>query len=356
VNLRRFDLLLLVLFVVPTLGAVCGNDPRDCHPACFTWQTCESTSGTCVQARCVVADDCGPHTTCDGSGRCQPIPCTSDAECDDGLWCTGVETCAAASADSPRGCRAGTPRCASGVVCSEAYRVCGTCAEAGDVDGDGVRSVQCGGADCDDHDPDRYPGNPERCVGTLRDGGSLADHDEDCNPCTVSSAVFDDGDQDLDGFPSASCTNSWTGSGPPGCDLNRVSVAAHLVAGRDCDDGNANVHPDQPEVCNHVDDNCDGVVDEGVTVAAYPDNDGDGVGAAGFATTPKCPQDLGNGWEAEGNDCNDKNAAIVPGSIICGASANAIVTCQSDGGWLDGLCSTPQQICHAQPNGTGVCL
>jgi hypothetical protein len=38
----------------------------------------------------------------------------------------------------------------------------------------------------------------------------------------------------------------------------------------DCDDGNAAVHPGAPEICNKVDDNCDGVVDEGCGPAPAP--------------------------------------------------------------------------------------
>ena len=33
----------------------------------------------------------------------------------------------------------------------------------------------------------------------------------------------------------------------------------------DCNDGNAGIHPDAPEVCNGVDDDCNGAVDEGVS-------------------------------------------------------------------------------------------
>ena len=46
--------------------------------------------------------------------------CTQDAECDDGLFCNGVETCLAGD------CLAGERRC-PGLVCDEASDVCWTC-------------------------------------------------------------------------------------------------------------------------------------------------------------------------------------------------------------------------------------
>jgi hypothetical protein len=62
-------------------------------------------------------------------------------------------------------------------------------------------------------------------------------------------AVFDDNatDQDLDG-------DGWS------------------VAHGDCDDANDDVHPDALEDCNGLDDNCNGVADEG-----FGDSDGDGT-------------------------------------------------------------------------------
>lgn len=81
-----------------------------------------------------------------------------------------------------------------------------------------------GRGDCDDNNPDVYPGAPEVCNGV----------DDNCN------AVVDEGcdvDNDRDG---------WT------------------IGEGDCDDNNPNVHPGAAESCNSVDDDCDGQVDEGL--------------------------------------------------------------------------------------------
>ncbi len=40
----------------------------------------------------------------------------------------------------------------------------------------------------------------------------------------------------------------------------------------DCDDENPDIHPGRAEDCNAIDDNCNGLVDEG-----YPDSDVDGI-------------------------------------------------------------------------------
>jgi hypothetical protein len=47
----------------------------------------------------------------------------------------------------------------------------------------------------------------------------------------------------------------------------------YTTCGNDCDDGNAAVHPGAPEACNGIDDDCDGMIDEGCLI----DTDGDGV-------------------------------------------------------------------------------
>ncbi|MCZ7680888.1 MAG: putative metal-binding motif-containing protein [Sandaracinaceae bacterium] len=150
--------------------------------------------------------------------------------------------------------------CLSGQSCDEAADACVTeCGTTEDADGDGVTSIDCGGTDCDDSDPDRYPGNLERC--------DVSGHDEDCNPATF-------GDRDLDGdlAVDAVCCNGTT-------------------CGTDCNDLVRGVNPSTSEVCDGYDNDCDGMVDEDVRVEVWPDADFDLHGDASPSATSsmQCP-------------------------------------------------------------------
>lgn len=146
----------------------------------------------------------GTTGTTDGDG------CQTDADCDDGLFCTGPELCrpGMGGADA-RGCVSTADPCQAPDQCSESAATCLPPCEANpDSDGDGFDRIECGGDDCNDADEDIYPGAPEVCD----------DVDDDCDPTTLGGA-----DEDQDGEIDVACCNP----DPDG----------RAVCGTDCDDG-----------------------------------------------------------------------------------------------------------------------
>ncbi len=136
-----------------------------------------------------------------------------------------------------------------------------------DQDGDGFGSAgnsiqacgQPGGyvanaSDCDDVYATVNPGAIEVC-GNGVDDNCNGQIDENCTVYTWYR------DQDVDGFGNPAETT--TTSTP-------VAPTGYLAVAGDCDDNNADVNPNATEICNGVDDNCDGIVDNGVPAIAGP--------------------------------------------------------------------------------------
>lgn len=65
------------------------------------------------------------------------------------------------------------------------------------------------------------------------------------------------------------------------------------------------------EVCNGVDDDCDGIIDDGVLLTFYQDLDNDNFGNNSITHTA-CSAPTG--YKAIGGDCNDNNNLIYPGA------------------------------------------
>ncbi|HPQ20938.1 MAG TPA: MopE-related protein [Saprospiraceae bacterium] len=86
----------------------------------------------------------------------------------------------------------------------------------------------------------------------------------------------------------------------------------------DCDDNNPNIHPNAPEICNNQDENCNGMIDEGLQLFAYYyDEDGDGFGDA-YQEIEICLDFAPNNYVDNNLDCDDSNPNINPNAVeIC---------------------------------------
>ncbi len=207
--------------------------------------------------------------------------CADDSMCDDGLFCNGVERCAPGNpAADAFGCLPAEPPCGDQRCDEETMTCLANCAVIPDADGDGVDAIECGGADCDDRNANRYPGNVEVC-----DAEGV---DEDCDPTT-----FGDQDLDGDGFVSDAC-----------CNVDADGVA---TCGDDCSDSRRDMRPGFAETCDFLDNDCDGDTDEGVAVTGFADEDRDlhGDPSAPMVACPDTP-----GFSVVDDDCMDDDPEV----------------------------------------------
>lgn len=97
--------------------------------------------------------------------------------------------------------------------------------------------------------------------------------------------------------------------------VDRDADGDGYLASEECDDGNPNINPGQPEICDELDNNCDGEVDEGVKSQFYADVDQDGFGW-GDTIVESC--EAPEGMVMNGSDCDDDNNATYPGATeVC---------------------------------------
>ncbi|NOZ02571.1 MAG: hypothetical protein GXP54_11870 [Deltaproteobacteria bacterium] len=162
---------------------------------------------------------------------------------------------------------------------------------------EGAWSAQVGG-DCDDGDVWVNPSVTEACNGK----------DDDCDGLTDEEGTLGCKDHflDVDGDGYGTPTEHKCLCG---------EESGWVVQAGDCEDGNPEVNPGAKEVCDGVDNDCDGAIDPEGSAGCetyYFDGDGDGFGIDGDAVCV-CAA-VGNYTTKTGGDCQDADADVNPGA------------------------------------------
>lgn len=156
------------------------------------------------------------------------------------------------------------------------------------------------GNDCNDNNAARNPGMPELCNNI----------DDNCNSQVDDGLIFLNYyvDTDLDGYGAGSSTFACTSPG-----------ANYVTNNSDCNNTNALINPSRPEICNTIDDNCNALVDDGLTFSNYyldADADGFYLSFVNACVSPGANYTISGGTLG---DCNDNNPNIHVGATeICG--------------------------------------
>ncbi len=166
-----------------------------------------------------------------------------------------------------------------------------------DNDNDGFYSYE----DCDDNNPNIYPNAPELCDA----------FDNDCN------GLLNDGittytyyeDNDADGFGNQNIFIDTCGT---------IAPKGYVSNSGDCNDNNPNINPSAIEICDGLDNNCNGLINDGLSINTYfIDNDNDGFGNANIPIDT-CLAVAPLNYVNNNLDCNDNDPNINPDAMeIC---------------------------------------
>jgi large repetitive protein len=178
-----------------------------------------------------------------------------------------------------------------------------------DVDGDGFGTnttvqactpttgqvLQLG--DCDDTNPTISPNATEVCdfIDNNCDGNV---DDEDATLDTTSGTIYYlDGDGDGFGDDNTSVQSCL------------APTSAYILTAGDCNDNSVDINPNADELCNAIDDNCNGTLDDNAIdgLTWYIDGDNDGFGSSS-STQEDCDQP--QGFIDNTDDCDDGDGNV----------------------------------------------
>ncbi len=270
----------------------------------------------------------------------------------------------------------------------------------GDRDGfgsDDLSQVACSaplgfvseGGDCDDLEPLAHPGADEVCDGVDNDCDGLLDGDDDSVDSSTASAHWIDSDLDGYGDPAQETLSCGPYEGvsdnPDDCNDSDPAINPETFwyadfdgdgygqtayttqsceqpdgygpGADDCDDDNDQVNPGRDELCDLVDNDCDGQIDEPDAVDAVDwvlDVDGDGYGVTGSEVRGCVAPE---GYAALPDDCDDSEPTMNPGaSETCDLLDNDCDGVVDYAYAVPGDFDTLQAALDGLPEGEGACV
>ncbi|HCH64433.1 MAG: hypothetical protein CL927_06965 [Deltaproteobacteria bacterium] len=140
--------------------------------------------------------------------------------------------------------------------------------------------------------------------GVDSDGDGISDGSDNCPNVYNPSQADSDGDGVGDACDACDGDDAY---GDADGDLECADI--------DCDDTNAAINTSATEICDFLDNNCDGTIDEDSATGVltwYADSDSDGYGNA-VSTDIDCWQPTG--FVSDNTDCDDTVATINPGAV-----------------------------------------
>ena len=303
------------------------------------WSDCSKDSGPTDEACNGIDDDCDGKVDEEVERECGESLgiCEKGTQtCDAGEW----EECSGNTEPEESESCNGTDDDCDGMVDEEVERECGESlgiCEKGTQTCDAGEWEECSG--------NTEPEESESCNGTDDDCDGIVDEGCNCSPETTQSCGDDTGqcqtgtqecqqdgtwgdcngnieasmeqcdnlDNDCDGSVDEGCDDDSDGH----CDGTMPVVGSPAICpdsppdtADDCDDQNAAVYTGASEQCDGDDNDCDGVVDEGVQTTYFLDDDDDGYGDPTITEDACIPP---SDYVENDDDCYDDSADARPG-------------------------------------------